>query len=170
MMKKWFLAMMSVLVMVMASTPVSASFGTASVEISDESADATCPDIQNWHYSRSQVGDDYYPVYVDCVVNDVTTKSVEFSFTFHLKIELWLEMEQVYLSDYDEDAWSESNEDSAFYPNPPAPPTSSTISVEIQWRGEPNFMYRCFLTVYIYNLDKEVGDLESDYWDIAMGP
>ena len=169
-MKKWFLAIMCVFVMVIASTPVSAGLGPASVEISDDGADATCPDIQNGHYSRSIVGDDYYDIVVDCVVNDVTTGSVDFSFMFILKIELWLIMEQIKLSDYDEDDWGESNEDSANYPNPPLPPTSSTISVEIQWRGEPNFMYRCFLTVYIINHDEEVDDLESGYWDITMGP
>lgn len=168
--RKWILPILCVLVMVGASSGVSAvshNFGTATTDLTNNSATATAPAINNWVYSLEVELAAALDVEVTCEFTDQVNGDIEFSFYFILTIDLWQETPPVYIDHYDSHAWTESNEWSSNWVNVPVV-HSDTVSVEISWQPSiENRMYKCALDVYIENIDADVIDTDSESWFIT---
>ena len=168
--RNWILPILCVLVMVGASTGVSAvshDFGTATTELDDDDASATAPAIDNWVYKLEDEGAAYLDVEVDCEFTDRHSQDADFSFYFLLSIDLWQETPPEYIEHHGSDSWEELNEDSGNWANFPVVHTD-TLSVEIAWQPPPtNHMYKCTLDVNMENIDDEVTDSDSESWFIT---
>jgi hypothetical protein len=157
--------------MVFASSGVSADawqFGTAETYLTTYSADATCPDIDNWEYSLDYFQVPLLDVQIICEFKDDSGQAVDFAFTYYLHIELWKKNPPEYIEFYDANSYSE-NDNSANWANLPNVHQQS-LSVEIVWiPPQVNQMYKCTLTAYLKNFypEPDVDDTESDSWFIT---
>ena len=166
---KWILPIVCVLVMVSATSGVSAvshDFGTAEALLQDDDVTATVPVIDNWVYKLEVELAAFLDVEVDCEFRDDAGAVDEFSFIFRLSIEKWTKNPPAFDQYIGSDEWSVSNEDSTNWNNVPVVYTD-TISVEIGWIPLPHYhMYKCILDVTIDNHDIEVSDSDQETWFI----
>ncbi len=164
--RTWFIAIGCVLMMLTASTFVTASvnFGTGYIHIyDDDDVDAVCPSINNWQFSKIAEGQTV-DVEVTCEVRDSTAGNVFFDFTFLLTIEVWQVNPPMCLALFDDDEWSLTGQQTVNYPNG-IPWTSDTLSIQIDWLANPNQYYKCTFSCDVVVDDDSACDLET--WSIT---
>jgi len=176
--RKWIIPSLCVLVMIFASSGVSAvghNFGTATANLTTNGAVANAPQINDWWYYIEVEGAAFLNVTIDCEFRDQANGDKEFSFNFELEIELWTWVVWhpvwEFLSDTGFDNWGVVNNQSALWLNDPHV-YSETLDVEIVWY-EPHpewqyWRYKCILDVYIENHDEDVIDTDQEIWWIDM--
>ena len=158
--------------MVCASSGVSAvskNFGTTTTDLWDGSVNATAPDISDWVYSHEEWKVGVLDVNITCEFTDYTNQDLQFQFTYNLIIELW----QVFPYPNGEfievtgtDNWNVCNWSSNFLNFPQV--HQNNLSVEIAWHAPGSYMYKCILSVYIWNYGADVMDTDSETWWITM--
>lgn len=168
--RKWILSVLWVLVMVFASSNVSAvgkNFGTATTDLWDDSVNATAPDVSDWVYSHDEWKTGVLDVEVTCEFIDYTTNPTNFEFLFNLRIELWQVFPPpgVHIEVTGEDSWHVYDSSSNYINNQVY---DDTLSVEIAWYAPGSYMYKCILEVYMYNYNEPANASDSDTWWITM--
>ncbi len=164
--RAWFIAFGCVLMMLTASTFVSASvnFGTGHIEIvADDEVYASCPSISDWDYSKIAEGPTI-DVEVTCEVWDSSAGNVDFDFTFLFTIEVWQVSPSMCLGLYDDDDWSLTGQQTINYPNLPQK-TTDTLTIQIDWLPNPNQYYKCTFSCDVDVDSDSASDLET--WSIS---
>jgi len=172
---KWILPIMCVLVMVGATSGVSAvshDFGTATTLLQDASVTATAPVIDDWEYKLEVEQAAFLNVTVDCEFSDDAGMIDDFNFHFHLSIDVWTYQAPgpaEFFEHWGHDDWSVAEEDSTNWNNDPFVYTH-TLDVEIAWISPPNpsgYHYVCTLDVYIEDVLADHIDSDQETWVIT---
>ena len=169
-MRKPILTILCALCLVIATSYTSANyvkdFGTVVAVLQDDAVSATCPDIQDFDYSISQCdNDDHLDVNITCIFTDDANGAYNFSFNFLLWVDLWDANTQSKLRFWGDDEWAVVDENSAFWLN-----QNHTQNISVTIFHQTNWFYKCYLDVYIINLDADVSDFDSVSWNITMSP
>ena len=152
----WIPSVLCVLVMVIASSSVSATpdvhnFGTATAEFDDINVEVVVPDIgEEWTFYLFLWEDKYaeqhspLDVEVTCEFMEDYTGAALFCFLFNLSIEWWDGDPPQLVQDLGYDNWQVSDT-SANYNNQQV--YDETLSMEIEWMESANGYFQCRLEV-----------------------
>ena len=175
----WIPCVLCVLVMVIASSSVSATtlvhnFGTATADLlANNTVDANASDIGDWIYYlrlwEDRYGESYtfLDVEVTCVFTDNWNGAVDFEFYFNLSIEWWDMDPPQLIQEMGTDQWHLYDNSGNYGPGQGA---QDTLSIEIPWMESANGYYKCILEVFIIAYAPiPVSDEDSEVWYITCG-
>ena len=147
---------------------VTKDFGNAKVDLGDETADATCPSVNNFLWDLSDEGDDrWMDIEIDCEFRDDYNGLADFNFDITLDVEVWTINPSSFKYDLGFDSWV-VDDNSGNWLNVPTVHTD-TLSITVPWKNPgSDEKYRCSLHVSIENEEDEVSDHEADSWFITM--